>query len=125
MATDSNNERYQPMQPIETDASGTLRFRENKIVTYLLENGGLDLNQLARIEFPNEDRDQFKQLIGYSVSAAPISDDLLHAADAVTEQGKDTDRARVIFLEAKLKSVRQSLRNPVAELFSIHPDDLA
>ena len=118
-------ERYQPMQPVETDASGTLRFRENKIVTYLLDNGGLDLNQLARIEFPKEDRDQFKQLIGYSVSGAPISSDLLNAADTVTGEGTDTDRARIVFLEAKLKSIRQSLKNPVADLFNIHPDDLA
>tara|TARA_R110000737_G_scaffold274768_1_gene281640 strand:+ start:236 stop:607 length:372 start_codon:yes stop_codon:yes gene_type:complete len=117
-------ERYQPMQPVETDSSGTLRFRQNKIVTYLLDNGGLDLNQLARIEFPKEDRDQFTQLIGYSVSAAPISSDLLNAADTVTDEGTDTDRARVVFLEAKLKSIRQSLKNPVADLFNIHPDDL-
>lgn len=117
-------DRYQPMQPVETDASGVLRFRENKIVRYLLDNGGIDLNDLARIEFPREDRDQFAQLIGYSVSAAPISRDLANAADTVASEGTDTDRARIVFLESELRSIRRAFKNPVADLFNIHPDDL-
>ena len=117
-------DRYQPMQPVETDTSGVLRFRENKIVTYLLDHGGLDLNDLARIEFPREDRDQFIQLIGYSVSAAPITRDMANAADTIDTVGSDTDRARIVFLEAELRSIRAALRLPVADLFNIHPDDL-
>ena len=123
------SERYQPMQPIETDEHGVKRFRDNKIVTYLLEKGGIDLNDIARVDFPREDRDQFKQLIGYSVSGAPISHDLLSAADAIVdggrEDGRDTDRARAVFLEAKLTAVREALQHPMADLFNIHPDDLA
>jgi hypothetical protein len=58
----------QPMQPIYLDDKGTARFKENAIVRYILDNGGIDLNQLAFIDFSVEDREQFAQLIGYSVS---------------------------------------------------------
>ena len=118
-------DRYQPMQPIETDGNGVRRFRKNAIVSYLLDNGGIDLNQLACIGFPQSDRDQFTQLIGYSVSAAPISAELQSAADSVVEENKDTDRARIAYLEGRLAEVKGALRGPVADLFNVHPDDLA
>ena len=38
-----------PMQPIEMDSDGTPRFKANEIVRYLLDNGGIDLNQIARV----------------------------------------------------------------------------
>lgn len=56
-------------QPIEFDEHGVIRFKANAIVRYLLDNGGLDLNQLVvRPEFSTADWEQFYQLIGYSVS---------------------------------------------------------
>jgi hypothetical protein len=58
----------QPIQPLVKDQHGVDRFQGNTIVRYLLDNGGLDLNDLARIPFSNEDRQQFAQLIGYSLS---------------------------------------------------------
>lgn len=58
-----------PMQPIYLDENGTARFRGNAVVRYLLEEGGVTLNGLAGVSsFPRRDRDQFHQLIGYSVS---------------------------------------------------------
>lgn len=60
-----------PMQNIRVDFDGTIRFQENKIVTYLLEvasKNGCDMNKLAAMDFPDEDRMQFAQLIGYSLS---------------------------------------------------------
>ena len=116
--------RYQPMQPIEIDTQGIMRFRANKIVQYLLDNGGIDLNHLARIDFPQEDCDQFIQLIGYSVSAAPITSDMINAADTLVEEGIDTDRARIEFLEGQLAAIREAFKQPVADLFNKHPDDL-
>jgi len=56
-----------PQQPICTDSDGTARFRANKIVRYLLDAGGIDMQALAIIPFDDEDRAQFMQLIGYSV----------------------------------------------------------
>ena len=57
-----------PIQPLVSDPHGTTRFKENKIVSFLLENGGYDMNQLAALPFDIEDREQFAQLIGYSAS---------------------------------------------------------
>ena len=49
-----------PMQPVVIAEDGCHRFKENQIVTYLLDNGGIDMNDLARIfTFSNEDREQF------------------------------------------------------------------
>lgn len=56
-----------PVQPLFLDKHNTWRFKENKIVTFLLENGGYDMNSLAWMDFSNEDREQFAQLIGYSL----------------------------------------------------------
>lgn len=58
---------YQPMQPVEKDAHGVVRFRANAIVRHLLDHGNIDLNQIARLDVPQEDREQFAQLIGYSI----------------------------------------------------------
>ena len=57
-----------PLQSLVRDPDGVIRFRKNTIVCFLLENGPWDLNKLARIPFSNEDRQQFAQLIGYSLS---------------------------------------------------------
>lgn len=56
-----------PMQPVHKDADGVIRFVGNKVVEYLLDNGGLDMNKLAMADLPRRDREQFAQLIGYSV----------------------------------------------------------
>lgn len=36
-----------PMQPIVFDEHKVIRFKDNKIVRYLLDNGGIDLNDLS------------------------------------------------------------------------------
>lgn len=56
-----------PMQPIILAPDGLRRFKENKIVRFLLKHGGYDLNKLLDMEFSQEDWDQFAQLIGYSL----------------------------------------------------------
>jgi len=59
----------QPQQPIlvNTECERSERFRENTIVRYLLDHGGIDLNMIGDLPFPRADRIQFAQLIGYSV----------------------------------------------------------
>lgn len=57
-----------PQQPIVKDSAGVDRFKENKIVSYLLDRGGISMNDLAVMPFSKEDRRQFAQLIGYSVN---------------------------------------------------------
>ncbi len=61
-----------PMQPVIKAKDDFTRFQANRLVLYLLENGALDLTQLAlvakRLKIPRSDQEQFAQLIGYSVS---------------------------------------------------------
>lgn len=59
------------MQPFIKDKKGTVRFKSNKLVERLLEESqkqGFGLNELACIEASQPDREQFAQLIGYSLS---------------------------------------------------------
>lgn len=72
-----------PLQPLYTDKNGIVRFRGNKAVKFLLDNSGYDLNELARIDFSDEDREQFAQLIGYSLSGFG---DLSYVSDEVYEK---------------------------------------
>lgn len=118
----------QPIQPLVTDQYGTLRFKKNTIVRYLLDNGGINLNDLARIEFSQDDRQHFAQLIGYSLSGygdlSYADDATFEAATAMAEQGMNYKDARIATLAEKLDSLKQALREPMAELFGVHPDDL-
>lgn len=59
-----------PMQPIVVAEDGRIRFKKNQIVDDLYELHKihkLDLNEMARRNYSQEDRNQFAQLIGYSV----------------------------------------------------------
>ncbi len=58
-----------PMQKVVW-VEDIIRFRENAIVLMLLDEGPFDMNKIARRNFSQEDREQFAQLIGYSVSGA-------------------------------------------------------
>jgi hypothetical protein len=66
--TDSTTPTH-PAQPIVFDEHGVARFMANPIVRWLLDTGPIDLNAIAmRRDFTLDDRRQFAQLIGYSVS---------------------------------------------------------
>ena len=54
-------------QPLVMDGK-VIRFKKNEIVEFLLDKGSYTLNDLAIRRFSDEDRAQFAQLIGYSVS---------------------------------------------------------
>jgi len=119
----------QPIQPIIMDEFGTFRFQANAIVRYLLDNGGIDMNDLARLEFSNEDRQQFAQLIGYSLGSYGklthyVDDAAYETAERMLDTGEDERDARIAVLEAQLKAIREGLRGPVAKLYGRHPDDL-
>jgi hypothetical protein len=65
-----------PLQPTELDERGILRFKENRLISLMLT--AYDQNRLcARYGVESwfrDDYDQLLQLIGYSVSGAPLSD---------------------------------------------------
>ena len=52
-----------PMQPLEVDSAGIIRFKKNNIVDFLLYHSKYDLNDLQKLDFSNEDWEQFNQLI--------------------------------------------------------------
>jgi hypothetical protein len=81
-----------PIQPVEDDGTGVLRFKANEIVRHLLDFGrehGCGLNELAGMPFTDEDRQQLAQLIGYSLSGyrdlSYVSDDAYAAVEAWIE----------------------------------------
>lgn len=67
--TASNRRKRPPMQPIVM-VGDVVRFQPNAIVRWLLDNQRIDLNEIAvhLKTFPVSDREQFWQLLGYSVS---------------------------------------------------------
>jgi hypothetical protein len=69
-----------PMQPLIMDEQGIVHFKPNALVRYLLHNGGIDMNHLARLGYDKEDYEQFAQLIGYSVGGF---NDLSYVSDEV------------------------------------------
>ena len=80
------------MQPIIIDQQGIVRFKENKIVSYLLAQSDIDMNDLTRLEFIDEDREQFAQLIGYSVCGFF---DLSYASEETIETAETAKHALI------------------------------
>lgn len=121
-----------PIQPLAADDNGVTRFKRNAIVCHLLDHGGIDLNALAGMDFSDDDRRQFSQLIGYSLSGygeLPYVDDYTYNTAAMMfEDGLSEKDARIAHLEGELAELRTNLRSAlqeaVAHLFNIHPDDL-
>lgn len=81
-----------PVQPLITGPDGVTRFKRNAIVRFLLDAGPFDMNQLALMNYSDEDREQFAQLIGYSLSGFGelryVSDKTYEAAASQTVYGK-------------------------------------
>jgi len=104
------------------------RFVENAIVVWLLDNGGIDLNDIACHPFSNEDREQFAQLIGYSLSGygslSYVSDDSYVKAEKMAGCEDERD-AEIAALKETLEEIRSHLREAACVAFAIHPDDLA
>lgn len=119
----------QPIQPLIEDETGVLRFKPNAIVQHLLDNGGIDMNQIARMGFSREDHEQFAQLIGYSWSGACdlgyMTNEVLDAAEAMHQSGASEAECRATVLRAQIEQAKNSMREGVAQLFGVHPDDLS
>ena len=123
--------RIQPIQPLYEDETGRLRFQSNKIVEALLKFGqknGFGLNEIAVMDFPPEDREQFSQLHGYSLSGfselSSTTDVTYDAAYEMYEKGISDDKARVKVLLETIENIKIGMRVGVAILYGRHPDDL-
>lgn len=116
-----------PMQPVERDNDGMLRFKRNAIVRVLLDVGPLSMNALASMDFTDDDRAQFAQLIGYSLRGfselSYVRDEQVEVAKRMA-QGASEEQAKIATLEQTLAAVREKLAPVVPLLYAIHPDDL-
>lgn len=79
-----------PVQPLYVDRMDVIRFRPNKIVQFLAKTSKFDENALELIGFPHEDRIQFAQLTGWSLSgfgdlSYVTEDDYARAEQALLE----------------------------------------
>jgi len=118
-----------PIQPLELDENKVLRFKENKIVSFLLDNGPYNMDYLARKEFSQGDREQFAQLIGYSHSGAGdlsyMSDKVLNTSEAMYKDKNTSEQeSKIAYLESRLEEIKDKVRDLTVEVFDIHPDDL-
>lgn len=121
-------EQKNPIQPVYTDEHGSYRFKANALVQYLLDRGGLSMNDLACVRCSQTDREQFAMLIGYSVSGFGslnfASDETYEAATRMAELGDTEEQAKIAALEDILAEVRDGMRAGAARLYGVHPDDL-
>lgn len=119
---------HHPIQPLEKDNLGVLRFKPNAIVQHLLYHGGITLNHIACLGFSDEDQQQFAQLIGYSLDGYSelnyVDDVAFETANAMAQQPMTEVGARIEVLEAKLSGIRTALKPVVCVAFRVHPVDL-
>lgn len=94
-------EQSTPMQPIILDSRGVTRFKKNTIVDNLYEHGvrtGYGFNEMYTENHDDEDRMQFAQLIGYSVSGystlSYVTDESVNAAFAIAESITNTSEKK-------------------------------
>ena len=84
------------MQPLQKDNEGVVRFRQNAIVRFLLDAGPFDMNHFALMQFDNKDREQFAQLIGYSLNSfgklSYVSDEAYNKAESQKEKDYGSNR---------------------------------
>lgn len=78
-----------PMQPVEFDKYGTIRFKENKIVRFLYDTSKNKLNELSCMDFSDEDMNQLAQLMGGSIcyygECDYVSDEDYYRAEKLAE----------------------------------------
>lgn len=115
-----------PIQPLII-VDNIERFKENKIVRYLLDHGGIDLNQIGQQFFPQEDEEQFAQLIGYSWSGfcdiSYASNRVCEVARNMTDKEMDEKDARIAYLEEVIKTIKQGIKIIAPAVYRMHPDD--
>lgn len=111
-----------PMQPIKDS-----RFIQNRIVHTLLELSPIDMNEIAVMNFTQQERIQFAQLIGYSLDGfgelSYVDDEAYDTARAV-EQGENELEARNTALREQIDEIKRGLKIAAVAAFEIHPDDL-
>ena len=122
-----------PIQPTYVDDRGVRRFKPNALVKALADHAtrtGFSMNELAeKFSSPehDDDRRQLAQLIGYSVSGfgdlSYVDSETRAVVDRIDE-GADAAQARIDVLEDTLTALRTGMRDAVATLYDLCPEDL-
>ena len=119
-----------PIQPLYL-INDVIRFKENKIVNDLLDFAtplGFDMNKIARSSYTQTDREQFAQLIGYSLSGfgslSYASDDVYGTAYSMYHDTAHPSDAKIAYLEKELNAIKKGLLQPIAHLYGTHPGNL-
>lgn len=111
-----------PIQPLEIDAHGTLRFKENKIVRFLLDEYKPGLNHLCQIA-TSEDYCQLIQLIGYShngtTNMGSMSDEVWLTSQKMHESGKSELESRNEVLREQLESIKKAAEEAINVLNNV------
>jgi len=119
------SDQIMPIQPIKDG-----RFVENRIVRTLLDDGPYNMNDLATMDFTDQERTQFAQLIGYSLSGfgeLSYVDDETYGAAKILSYGieKNGEKTRLMTLREDVEEAREGIKKAACALFKIHPDDLS
>lgn len=125
-----NKKLEHPIQPLGIDEHGVLRFKSNAIVKELLDFAssiGFDMNTIAAHVHSDEDRRQFAQLIGYSLSGyselSYVTNGNYELARLKYDECIKEDRdAKIAYLEHKLFKLKAQLKTPLEDLFDISLD---
>jgi len=109
-----------PIQPIVKDLSGVWIFKVNRIVRMLLDtHPAMDMNTIGSIPFTDDERQQFAQLLGYSLNGygeLPYVDDnaynramaLVMALVENDQSGNNTER--IALVEKEVESIKEKLQ---------------
>ncbi len=127
-AKDGRDRLCHPFQPLAPDDCGALRFKENAIVRWLVDQTPGGMNTIAaHFEFSREDRVQLAQLIGYSHAGFSelgyVREEDVTGALNQDQFDRGRSDARVRALQAQLREARNGMSKGLAALFERHPDD--
>lgn len=108
-----------PIQPLELDAKGVLRFKRNAIVDYCVQQA--HLNKLSAMFDRDEyadDWNQLTQLIGYSHSGSPsyLNQETWYAAQEMHEKGLGEHEARSRALRGLLEASEDRIAKAIDAL---------
>jgi len=111
------NPTAHPIQPLQYDDEGVLRFRANAIVRHLVDWGrehGHGLNEIAMMEFSNQDWQQLAQLIGYSLDGYG---DLSYVDEATYEEARKMAKPT---LDEQIQDADNGIRDKAIETLALY-----
>lgn len=125
----TDKQKRHPVQPLQEDSHGVLRFKSNGIVRRLLDDGPFDMNTIALWDVSQDDRIQFAQLIGYSLGGfgdlSYVTDEAYATAQKMHEDCRSELQARLEYYEDLVGALREQLAEPIAALYGMHKDGLS